>query len=360
MTHIAPSQYTFYSNVRLRVYFQDKKEHLELIGQWDGKDELMYEASAIPGEWAADFLYGSYDWALKKAVDFQMRMNRLEQNDDTQSTWEQMLGHAQNLPQASHPYFSVLTQLMFSLHDAGTSPDGSQWKLRNLRQDQLLKELRALPEDIRVLGTDVLNLENDADGNVAARFWRCRTEKKFAYEELTYGQVQNDILGKKRGHLYKKPHRRAEVLTPDELLQRGIEPEIVEVLYPQTLRDLYLYEKAYCLRNDVHFRACKNCGRLFAVQGNSKVEYCDRAADAGSSKTCRQIGAVRLYQKKQQKNPAIQAYTKAYKTRNARIRYGIITKEQFQKWAVEARTMRDRCVAGEVSLQELEEWLSRD
>ena len=51
---------------------------------------------------------------------------------------------------------------------------------------------------------------------------------------------------------------------------------------------------------------------------------------------------------------------RSYKAHNARIRYGLMTREEFQAWSKEARQKRDRCVAGELSLEEFVAWLDSD
>ena len=109
-----------------------------------------------------------------------------------------------------------------------------------------------------------------------------------------------------------------------------------EVLYPHTLRDLYNYLKAYCLRLPLVIHKCKDCGRYFVVTGNITQEYCTRRMD-GSEKTCRQMGAVVQYRSRQRKNPATKEFTRSYKAHNARVRYGTMTKAEFTAWSKEAR-----------------------
>ena len=72
------------------------------------------------------------------------------------------------------------------------------------------------------------------------------------------------------------------------------------------------------------------------------------------------MGSVRLYEKKIFSEPAIKEYKRSYKAHNARIRYGLMTREEFQAWSKEARQNRDRCVAGELSLEEFVAWLDSD
>jgi hypothetical protein len=59
-------------------------------------------------------------------------------------------------------------------------------------------------------------------------------------------------------------------------------------------------------------------------------------------------------------NPVIRAYTKAYKTHNARVRYGMMTKEEFLSWSKAARWRRDECIAGKMSPEDFQAWLDHD
>ena len=58
-------------------------------------------------------------------------------------------------------------------------------------------------------------------------------------------------------------------------------------------------------------------------------------------------------------NLPMKEYNKAYKTRFARIKYKKITKEEFQAWAEVARAERDKCIAGEIALEQFKAWLGR-
>ena len=93
--------------------------------------------------------------------------------------------------------------------------------------------------------------------------------------------------------------------------------------------------------------------------GNTRLEFCDRLID-GSAKTCKEIGSLRLYEKRKPEEPAIKEYKRSCKAHNARIRYGLMTREEFNTWSQEARRKRDDCVAGKLSLEEFVAWLDSD
>lgn len=52
-------------------------------------------------------------------------------------------------------------------------------------------------------------------------------------------------------------------------------------------------------------------------------------------------------------------YTRAYKTHHARIRYGMMTKEQFSEWAKRAKEMRIKAEKGDISLEEFASFLKK-
>ena len=136
-----------------------------------------------------------------------------------------------------------------------------------------------------------------------------------------------------------------------------VEPGIFsETLYPQSIEEIVEFTIRECLRRGLRFRRCKSCGKYFALTGYSNTEYCDRLL-GDSDKTCKEAGAVRLYRTKIIADPKIQAYNRVYKKRFAWIKYKKISKEAFYEWSERARVQRDRCLAGEITLEELEKWL---
>lgn len=129
-----------------------------------------------------------------------------------------------------------------------------------------------------------------------------------------------------------------------------------EVLYPKDIYEIIDYFIRECLMRELPFRVCKNCGKYFPLTGHINTEYCDRPFDS-AGRTCKEIGALRVWEKKKKENPAFKAYSKAYKKRFAWIKYGKITQEAFYEWSEQARKMREQCANGKISLEEFKEWL---
>lgn len=95
---------------------------------------------------------------------------------------------------------------------------------------------------------------------------------------------------------------------------------MAEVCYPNSVQELYVFLKSIYLRRTICFKRCQLCGRLFAAADSDRTEFCSREYE--KDKTCRDVGAARIYQKKLLDNPIIRAHNRAYKTNNVRIRYG--------------------------------------
>ncbi len=170
----------------------------------------------------------------------------------------------------------------------------------------------------------------------------------FEFENVRYGTATKGVSG-----LY--PYD--EFLEEEPLDEaKTIVTELLETEDPEAFSEFLLYRY---LQEDLHLRKCKYCSRWFATLGHTKLEYCDRLIE-NSTKTCREMGSLRLYEQRKMEDPAMREYKRSYKTHNARIRYGLMTREEFTAWSVEARAKRDLCTAGKLPLEEFVVWLNSD
>ncbi len=121
---------------------------------------------------------------------------------------------------------------------------------------------------------------------------------------------------------------------------------------------LYL-EFTKILETGLEFQKCKRCGRYFIVKGNYHGAYCDRIAK-GESRTCQQLAAQEAYLNKLRDNDgknALSIYQKYYKRYFARVKAGSLKRDKFKQWQYEAFQKRNTCLEGELSLEELTDWL---
>lgn len=129
-----------------------------------------------------------------------------------------------------------------------------------------------------------------------------------------------------------------------------------EILCPETGYDLIDYHLRECLKREIKMQVCKNCGRLFAVTGHGGTEYCDRSFDE-KGRTCKEIGAFRVWEKSKSEDEVFKIYRREYKKRFAWIRAGKITKDEFYSWSEKAREKKAECEAGKITLEEFGQWL---
>lgn len=129
---------------------------------------------------------------------------------------------------------------------------------------------------------------------------------------------------------------------------------IQEIYEIDNFYNLLFLELYFILQEKTYLKKCKNCGKYFLTT-NSAVIYCDNVFV--DKKTCREIGASKVFTKNLEKDEAYNLYRKVYKKKQAlakskggsfEIEYNLfkaqgkdkknayklkeITKEEFIKW----------------------------
>ena len=123
-----------------------------------------------------------------------------------------------------------------------------------------------------------------------------------------------------------------------------------------SLRDYLQFELIKFVLSDLPLLQCQNCGRIFIPRGRPDVKYCDKVAE-GETLPCDAIGALRVYKNKTADDPIFKAFNRAYKRMNSRIKYKTLSQQEFYEWSEKARAMREKCISGELSLEEFNKWL---
>ena len=121
-----------------------------------------------------------------------------------------------------------------------------------------------------------------------------------------------------------------------------------EVLYPESICDLISYHLQECIKRELRFRICKNCGRYFYMSRRNTAMYCYRPYDA-KGHTCRRIAPVRAWSEKNQKDEIFHEYRREYKRRFAWINAGKIERDAFYAWSKQAKEKKAECAAGIIS-----------
>ena len=91
-------------------------------------------------------------------------------------------------------------------------------------------------------------------------------------------------------------------------------------------------------------RQCRLCGRWFLHEQGDTTVYCTRPAPGEESRTCREIGARAVFEKKIQEEETWKIYKRAYKKYYARVMKGNMSREDFEVWAERAAEERDRII----------------
>ena len=133
-----------------------------------------------------------------------------------------------------------------------------------------------------------------------------------------------------------------------------------EVLHTDSAKDLISFMLVNYIKHGIRFRKCKYCGKYFGIVGNYNTEYCSRKVFQAGGKTCKDLGSFRIYEKRLMESPVIKEYKRSYKAHNARVSKGLMTRDEFNAWSVEAREKRDMCLRGEFGFEEFVAWLDSD
>ena len=206
---------------------------------------------------------------------------------------------------------------------------------QNFLQVEYLDEM---PDKLLVLQRQALDL--------LTQIWLTDTSDRSVDEKMTACYLEAEQTGKE---LFRfQPQRMSYELLYQETF--------AEILCPETVYDLVDYHLRECLKREIKMRVCKNCGRLFAVTGHGGTEYCDRPFDE-KGRTCKEIGAFRVWEKSKSEDEVFKIYRREYKKRFAWIRVGRLTKDEFYAWSEKAREKKAECETGKITLEEFSEWL---
>ena len=347
-------------NIRARVFFKDQKENFEINSDYkDGNKLLEFHKKMYFGESVETFVYGNFEVVYTMLKETEMHFEAINNNENYDSNWKYILETCSKTI-SWHPYFILIKQAAFNLFHNEKARIQKKELIGVCALSKFITICQNMREDFFKFISICLNPKIEPEFSKIYKFISLIEKKKlFLSGELAYSAVVSEIQALTDNYVIEDDTAPFGIVPPLARLSKGNRPmTVIEVLYPNTLIDLQKFIISQYLQMDIKFKTCKSCNSFFAVMGNSKAEYCNRLM-AGSEKTCRQAGSMKLYQSKKMEDPINQAYTRAYKTRNARIRYGTMTREEFEQWSAEAREHRDRCIAGLLDFAEFEEWLSK-
>lgn len=336
----------FSEHMEFRYYVTpERKEHIALYDRTLGSRMTYLDQTQDLGQCLIDL----YDTDFYEAYCVLSEINKLVQTEKDEAAWRKLLELSMPLCKV-HPFFGLLVKELSELESAylhGQDADAAIVL-------SFANDFEAIVRDAKTLIELCLDDRYKPDYSTAERYREAHYDALLHFDDMRYGELATEEVMLDSPAYNSAYHYSVEILR-----ERGIRTALREVLYPNTVRDLYNYLKAYCLRLPLPIHKCKNCGRYFVVTGNITQDYCTRLME-GSEKTCRQMGAVVQYQSRQMKNPAAREFTRSYKAHNARVRYGTMSKAEFTAWSKTAREKRDACVAGKLSLEDFVAWLDSD
>ena len=323
----------------------ERKEHFALYDRTLGSRMTYLELTQDLGQCLIDL----YDTDFYEVYCVLSEINKLVRVEKNEAAWRKLLELSMPLCEV-HPFFGPLVKELSKLESAyAHGQDADAAIVLSFAND-----FEAIVRDAKALIEVCLDDRYQPDYSTAERYREAHYDALLHFDDMRYGELATEEV-----MLDGPAYNSAYHYSVEMLRERGIKTALREVLYPNTVRDLYNYLKAYCLRLPLAIHKCKNCGRYFVVTGNITQDYCTRLME-GSEKTCRQMGAVVQYQSRQMKNPATREFTRSYKAHNARVRYGTMAKAEFTAWSKTAREKRDACVAGKLSLEDFVAWLDSD
>ena len=153
-----------------------------------------------------------------------------------------------------------------------------------------------------------------------------------------------------------------ELKTPQDVTDSTIEflkqenVQLYDAYEVNSFADIIYLEVYQMILNNIAVKKCEWCGKYLVLKGDYGTKYCSRIP-RGKKQTCQHLGSTRDFNARVKKSDASVEYGKAYKRMHARIKYGMLTKEDFKKWNMKAVVQTQLCEDGKLSFEELKEWL---
>ena len=135
-------------------------------------------------------------------------------------------------------------------------------------------------------------------------------------------------------------------------------PGICEIITFTSLFDFTHWEICKALMAGIVVKRCKYCGRFFTLDRGYAYEYCANIAPGETERICRQVGALKSHENKIKNDPVWAVYRKAYKKYHGRVGKKTMSQSDFLTWAENAKTLRDRALSGDMTVEELGEALN--
>ena len=323
--------------------------------------KTMFHKEKTIGTALADFLYADFSLLDITEQELPNLIQDFQQKRDLFSSFQWLFVRIYDIVCQSG-LFAPLAASLHRLHLDYTQGRDMAGTVQTIHtQIAYYKELR--PKLARVVD-EVFVLEREED--MVQRYFQLKEDRSkdqpaFHYPDLAYGPIAFQPLTKDANGFFPYDNL-YDLANPSNLETQldermtGFYGESINTEDPQAFVAFVLTK---CLQHNVHFRSCKFCHRYFAVTGNPKTQFCNRRIE-GSRKTCKEMGASRIYTRQTAEQDVVREFRRSYKTHNARVRYGMMTREEFSAWSQEARRQRDLCLGGQLPYDRFVAWLDSD
>lgn len=172
------------------------------------------------------------------------------------------------------------------------------------------------------------------------------------YPILTYNEFNKIIkLNKDTSKMTEKEI--IETLKNKDNNRYGIQ-EIYEI---DNFYNLLFLELYFILQEKTYLKKCKNCGKYFLTI-NSAVIYCDNIF--ADKKTCREIGASKVFTKNLEKDEAYNLYRKVYKKKQALAKSkGGSFEIEYNRFKHQGKDKKNAYKLKEITKEEFIKWLNK-
>lgn len=144
-----------------------------------------------------------------------------------------------------------------------------------------------------------------------------------------------------------------EIIKDKDNNRYGIQ-EIYEI---DNFYNLLFLELYFILQEKTYLKKCKNCGKYFLTT-NSAVIYCDNVF--ADKKTCREIGASKIFTKNLEKDEAYNLYRKVYKKKQALAKSkGGIFEIEYNKFKHQGKDKKNAYKLKEITKEEFIKWIHK-
>ena len=132
---------------------------------------------------------------------------------------------------------------------------------------------------------------------------------------------------------------------------------IQEIYEIDNFYNLLFLELYFILQEKTYLKKCKNCGKYFLTI-NSAVIYCDNVFT--DNKTCREIGASKVFTKNLEKDEAYNLYRKVYKKKQALAKSkGGSFEIEYNKFKYQVKDNKNAYKLKEITQDEFIKWINK-